>query len=250
CQLEAYAPDDVRIIGAPAFDAYLAPDAQWSREALSARLQLDPARPIILFATLGQFSQQIDETNPLEVLLRAVDSGQIPNQPQIVLRMHPWSRDTYFAPFIARPDVILSRYETYVPGLGWSPTRDEVVLAGNLLRHADVIVSPGSTMSIEGAIFDTPTVVPVFNEYMPEVFDAYFQRTWLDQHFSQLYKRDWVPVLRSGAAMIDAINRALTDPAWYTEGRRQIRDTFLGPLDAQATVRFAELILSAAGAGK
>src|SRR5690606_29255115 len=149
-------------------------------------LGLDLERPVLLFATLGQFNQQIDETNPLERLLEAIDTGQIPGRPQVVLRLHPWSRAAYFARFASRPDVRLSRYENYVPGLGWTPTREETILAGNLLRHADVLLSPGSTMCIEAAIFDTPTVVPVFNDYMPEQFAAYFESTWLQQHFRRL----------------------------------------------------------------
>jgi len=249
CELEAYEPEQVQVIGAPAFDAYLAPDAEWTRAELCRRFELDPQRPILLFATLGQFRQQIDETNPLEVLLRAIDAGEIEGAvqgaPQVVVRLHPWSRDAYFARFTSRPDVRLSRYENYVPGLGWTPTRAETVLAGNLLRHADVLISPGSTMCIEAAIFDTPTVIPVFNEYMPEVFDAYFEATWLKQHFVRLYENDWVPILRSGAAMIEALNRALSEPRWYASGREAIRREFLGPLDGRATERFAQTIIDA-----
>lgn len=246
CHLAGYRPEQVRVIGAPAFDTYLAADALWSREQLCFRLGLDPQRLILLFATLGQFRQDIDETNPLEVLLRAIDASEIPGKPQIVLRMHPWSRDAYFKAFTDRSDVVVSRYEHYVPGLTWTPTRDEAILAGNLLRHANVVISPGSTMCIEPAIFDTPTVVPVFNEYMPEVFEAYFRQTWLNQHFGRLYRNDWVPIVRSAEAMVDAVNRALADHSWYQEGRRQIREQILGPLDGRATERFAEIILATA----
>jgi len=246
CRLAGYAPEQVQAIGAPAFDAYLAEDAEWSRAELCRRLDLDPARPILLFATLGQFRQQIDETNPLEALLEAVDAGEVPGRAQVILRMHPWSRDAYFARLARHPDVRVSRYENYIPGLGWTPTREEAILAGNMLRHADVLISPGSTMCVEAAIFDTPTVVPVFNEYMPEVFDAYFERTWLQQHFRRLYQNDWVPIVRSRPAMIAAVRRALTEPGWYAAGRKQIRDEFLGPLDGRATNRLADVILAAA----
>lgn len=246
-ELTGYPIESIKVIGAPAFDAYFAQDAQWSRSEMCSQLELDPNRPILLFATLGQFSQQIDETSPLEVLLEALDKGQIVQRPQVILRMHPWSRDTYFGRFMKHPDVVVSRYENYVPGLGWTPTRDEAILAGNLLRHADVVVSPGSTMSIEPAIFDTPTIVPVFNEYMPEIFDAYFQKTWINQHFGKLHQNNWIPLVRSPADMIEAINRALADRSWYHEGRQKIREVYLGPLDGRATERFAEVILQSAG---
>lgn len=246
CRLAGYRPEHVRVIGAPAFDSYCAPDAIWTREQTCTRLNLDPTRPYLVFATLGQFRQQIDETNTLDVLLRALDAGHIPDCPQIVVRLHPWSRETYFLPLLRHRDVVMSRYEQYYPGLGWSPTREETIVAGNLLRHAAAVVSPGSTMCIEAAIFDRPTIIPVFNEYMPTVYDDYFERTWLNQHFGRLYHGDWVPVVRDGSSMIAAINRALAEPDWYAAGRARIRDELLGPLDGGATARFADHIIATA----
>ncbi len=243
CQIAGYRPEDLEVIGAPAFDAYFAPDAKWSREDLCGRLGLDPARPFILFATLGQFRQQIDETSPLEAFLHAIDRGEISGRPQVVLRLHPWSREIYFKALTSRADLAVSRYENYVPGLTWTPTREEAILAGNLLRHAEVVVSPGSTMCIEAAMFDTPGVVPAFNEYMPEVFDRYFARTWLHQHFGRIYRNNWVPLARNAAEMVASINHALSDRNWCWEGRQKIREEILGPLDGRATERFADVIL-------
>jgi len=242
CSLASYSPDDVQVIGAPAFDAYFASDAQWSRAELCVRLGLDPNRPILLFATLGQFKQQIDETNPLEVLLRSIDDGLIPGDPQVIVRLHPWSRETYFKPLLEHPTVVVSRYEHYIPGLTWAPTREETILAGNLLRHADVVISSGSTMSIESAIFDRPVVVPAFNEYMPDIFKNYFQSTWMNQHFGRIYQNNWVCIAKSADEMISAIHMALEKPDWYQESRLRIRENILGPLDGKATERFVSAI--------
>ncbi len=243
CNMSSYLAGQVRVIGAPAFDVYSAPDAQWTRAELCNALGLDPARPILLFATLGQFKQQIDETNPLEVLLRAIDAGVLPSNLQVIVRLHPWSRETYFKQFLRHPAVTVSRYEHYIPGLTWSPTCAEAMLAGNLMRHADVVISPGSSMVIEAAIFDTPVVVPVFNEYMPEVFENYFQQTWLNQHFGRIYQNDWTCVAKQPEQMILAINIAMKNPDWYQAGRQQIRRNILGPLDGKSTERFANCIL-------
>jgi len=241
--LASYGAGQVRVIGAPAFDVYSAPNAQWTRAELCKTLGLDPARPILLFATLGQFKQQIDETNPLAALLKAIDAGVLPGSAQVVVRLHPWSREAYFKSLLAHPAVTVSRYEHYIPGLTWTPTRAEAILAGNLLRHADVVISPGSSMVIEAAIFDTPVVVPVFNEYMPQAFENYFRQTWLNQHFGRIHKNDWVYLARDAAQMASAILAALADRGWYRAGRQKICENILGPLDGSATQRFADLIL-------
>lgn len=241
-RMEGYADKNVQVTGAPGFDAYFAEDAQWTREFFCSQLGLDSDKPIIMYATLGQFAQQVDETNTLEVLLRNIDSGNLSKHTQVIVRMHPWSRDGYFKHLLDHPNVTLSRYWNYVPGLTWTPTREETILAGNLLKHANVIVSPGSTMCIEAAIFDTPIVVPVFNEYMPDFFDQYFEETWLKKHFSKLYINNWLPVVRNEEDYISGILKAIDSPSWYQNGRMNIRNHFLGTLDGNSTLNLANLI--------
>jgi predicted glycosyltransferase len=122
----------------------------------------------------------------------------------------------------------------------WWPSRDEIILAGNLLRHADVCISPGSTMTVEAAIFDTPTIVPTFNPAMPEEYDRQFRADWLNKHLSFLVQEDTVAVARSQEELITAIRRTLNDRTWLKDGRRKIREDLLGPLDGRATERLAQ----------
>lgn len=247
-ELWGYRREDVEAIGAPALDAYLAPDGAWDRERLCRELGLDPERPILLFATLGQYHPTIDETSPFEALLRAMDAGKLPGGPQVVLRLHPASRAPYFARLAERPDVVVSRYQGYVPGLSWYPERREMVVAGSLFRHADVCISPGSTVTLECAIFDTPTVVPVFNEYMPEEYGRYFEALWAQRHYRVLIEEDLLALSWSAPEMVEHVRRALAEPSWYREAREEIRKRFLEPLDGRATKRFARVILDAAEA--
>lgn len=246
-QQQAALPEErVQAIGAPAFDAYLAADGAWDRERLCRELGLEPDRPIVLFATLGQFHKTIDETNPFEALLRGIDAGEIPGRPQVVLRLHPASLGHYFSAWSDRPDVLVSRYTGYVPGLAWYPERQEMILAGNLYRHADVCISPGSTVTLEAAIFDTPTVVPIFNEYMPDEFARYFGTLWMERHFRPLIEDDLLILSRSAPEMLAHVRRALAEPGWYRDERARIRRRYLEPLDGRATERFAGEILEAA----
>jgi hypothetical protein len=237
-----YFEHEIDVIGAPAMDSYFAHGAEWGRETLCAALGLDPARPIIVFATLGQIRQMIDETDPFRELMLAVDAGTIPGRPQVVLRLHPLSIDYYFEDYRSHPDVVFSRYLRTCPGMRWWPSRDETILAGNLLRHADVCMSPGSTMVVEPAIFDTPTIVPVFNKFTTEESRAFFESNWMDKHFRFLKNEGLVPFAFSPDEMVAAVNRSLSDRSWMSDGRRIIRERLLGPLDGHATQRCVEVI--------
>lgn len=237
----AFHPEQIEVIGAPAFDAYVDPQHEWTRERLCDELRLDPNRPIVVFATLGQMKKFWDETDSFRALLEEIDAGRIPGRPQVVLRMHPWSKSYCFAEFENRPDVVVSRYLRSSPGMRWWPARDEVVLAANLLRHANVCLSPGSTWAIEPSIFDTPTIVPVFNRFMPREYDRFFNQYWMSRHFRFLADRRLLPFPRSAAEMRDALCRALDDPAWMRDERRVIREELFGPLDGRATERLARV---------
>ena len=245
-EMGAFRPEQVEVIGAPVFDPYFDPAGAWDRKDLCARLGLDPSRPIIVYATLGQVRMFWDETGTFRAFMEALDREALPGPPQVVLRLHPRSIDHYFEEFRSREDVVFSRYTGYCPGMRWWPSRDETVLAGNLLRHADVCVSPGSTFTVEAAIFDTPIIVPTFNPLMPDEYGALFEHDWLRKHFRFLVAEDTVAVAHSPGELMASLRRALEDRSWMAGGRSKIRETVLGPLDGRATERLARAAVQTA----
>jgi hypothetical protein len=247
-ELAGFEPEVIEVIGAPAFDAYFDGGGVLSREELCDQIGFDPERPILMFPTLGQMRQMIDETGPFRALMRAIDDGDIPGRPQVILRLHPLSVEYYFEDYRGRDDAYFSRFSGYCPGMRWWPSRDDVVLAGNLMRHADVCVSPGSTMAVEPAIFDTPTIVPTFNQYTTEEFAAFFKMHWMEKHFRYLAENDLLQFADSAEAMVEMTNRCLADRTWMAEARSSIRDTLLGPMDGRATERLADVAVEMAGA--
>ena len=239
---EGYPAERITPIGPPAFDPYFRPENQWSREELCRRFDLDPERPILLYATLGQYVSFFEETYLLEALLQGIEEDCFARRPQILCRLHPWSRQELFEPYRDHPDVRFSRYETYIPTLNWCPTRAEVVLAGNLLNHSDVCVTPGSTMALEAALFDTPTLVPIFNAYQPTVWEDYYTKYCLAWHFGRLVREEMLPVARTFEEMIDWINRYLAEPSLYREGRRRIVEEYVQFTDGNAVERLADVV--------
>ncbi len=240
-EMGEYLPEQIEIIGAPVFDAYFDPAGIWTRGEFCKRMNLDPARPILLYATLGQMQTFWDETGTFRDFLKALDQANLPGPPQIILRLHPISVDHYFDEFRQREDVVFSKYSRYCPCMRWWPSRDEMFLAGNLLRHADVCISPGSTMSIETAIFDTPTIVPTFNSNIPEEYNQFFRKNWLKKHFRFLVEEEAIGLAHSPAELVDKIRCAFDNRGWLAEGREKIRKNMLGPLDGRATERLARV---------
>lgn len=242
----AHPADAITVVGAPQFDPYFGEGSELDREALCRLLGLDPTRPIIVFATLGQFRPFMDETGVFAAYLDALDRLDLPSRPQTVLRLHPLSRLPYFEKLLDGRDVVVSRYSGSLPGMMWAPTRGETVLAGNLLRHADVCVSPGSTMTIEAAIFDTPTIMPTFNPYTGEEYARFFDQVWLQGHFRSLIDDGLIPLARDASELASQLSVALANRAWFRDQRRALRASLLGPLDGASTRRLAGAVAGCA----
>lgn len=243
--LMKYHPERVVALGGTQFDAYFSPEANWSRERFAQALNLDPARPIITLATLGAFLNLYDETYLVDILLSAINAGRINGHPQLVIRLHPASRVEHFSKYQHLSDVRISHVTGYIPTLGWTMTREDVIFMANLLRHSDVVVSPGSTITIETAIFDTPTVVPVFNTYQPELGDEQYDHH-LSMHFKRLAEQDLIPLISEPEDLIPAVNRSLTDRSWYREQRAQLVRDYILYTDGKSTERLIDLIINMA----
>ena len=160
----------------------------------------------------------------------------------MVCRLHPWSRFEHFQRYAEHPDVRLSYVDRYLPVLTWYMTRQDVVLVANMLHHADAVITPGSTITLEAAIFDTPTLVPIFHPYQPEKAQDYFTRVVFGKHFKRIEQLDLVPVIRQPEDFVPAINRCLADPDWYRAQRARLVRDYLHFTDGRSVERFVNLI--------
>jgi CDP-glycerol glycerophosphotransferase (TagB/SpsB family) len=119
--------------------------------------------------------------------------------------------------------------------------REDVITVANILRHSDVVISPGSTITIETAIFDTPTIVPVFHTYQPELGSLQFNQH-LATHFRRLQELDLVPIVNDSESLVQAIHHALNDRTWYQQQRAQLVREYICYTDGKSTQRLADLI--------
>lgn len=245
-EIEGYTPENVITIGSPQFDTYFNPSNISSRKDFAARFNLDPTRPILLFATLGDFILELDETVWVEKLVGLLNEQAIEGNPQVICRLHPHSRLSQFHRFGDHPDVRISYVASFWPSLQWYMTREDMVEMANMLHHADVVITPGSTVVLEAAIFDRPTILPIFHPYQPERALDYFNTWVLGQHFGRIERNDLVPIIRNQDDFAVAINRALNEPDWYKSERQTLVRDYVQFTDGRATNRLAQLAFDVA----
>lgn len=239
--IERYRENEVRMVGSCAFDRYFAPNVIRPREEFWREKGLDPAKPIVLFGTAGVFSGDWDETFMMDLLLEMTGGTEDLRDVQFVCRLHPCSRLQHFWPYREHPRVILS-FGSYVKTLGWCMTKDEVDEMANMLCHSDLVITPASTLSIEGPIFDTPTISTLFSTVRPDLHAQATEAGWLKMHFAPIVRNDWLPLARTPEDLLTMTRRALRDRAWYREGRQALVDEYVTFTDGRSYERVASAI--------
>ena len=244
--IEKYKPENIFVTGAPQFDPYFKKDILVNRTDFFANMGLNSNRPTIFFATIGDFGLNIDESYWLELLINQIRNGDIKGNPQIICRLHPWSKLELFEKFSSIPWVKISYINDFIPALGWYMNKEKVIMMANMINHSDLVISPGSTVLLEGAIFDRPTLFPMFHDFQPERVSQYFNRWVLGKHFERIKNLDLVPIIDDSKHFSSIINKSFENTNWYSDQRKQLVRDYIQFTDGNSTKRLADTVLDLA----
>jgi hypothetical protein len=257
-----YPRERVLVGGVPHFDPYLRPDGLPSREELFARLGLDPARRLVLFATRSPASYP---HSPIvaQTLAGAVSEGALGHPAQLVVRLHPVSfRPGYHLPLdeyrrlseqhphvhLDVPTVMSQKLRSDMPAA-------ETTRLGALIKHCDVLVNVFSTTSLEAMLVDRPVVMVSPEAHLsagkgvPQVAPEW-PREFADyEHTRELVERGAARVANSMAELVEEVGRYLDDPGRDGPRRREAAARECGPMDGRSGRRVGRYLLQAMGVG-
>lgn len=242
-ELMGFPEDKIHLTGGCQFDQYFNPEFFMSKDAFCNDLKLDPKRPIITLASVGSIWPGYDENYMVDQLIQLITTNQIPGNPQLVIRLHPVSKYECFAPYTKYDFVRLSNIPNQIPVLGWTMKKEEVGFVGNLLRYSDVVISPGSTITIETAIFDTPTLFPTYHTYQPEYGKQCYDII-LAMHHKRLRDLKLANFIEKPEDLLPAILRSLNDKSWFREERKKLYNDYIYFKDGKSTERLASFLIN------
>jgi hypothetical protein len=234
--VDRFRTQDVTVVGAPQLDAYFRRTPQ--------RVRADTKT--IVLAT-SSFTYDSDQTYLVELLLEAVRGGEIRHPVELVLRLHPDDRVGRYLKYRAAPEVRLDIPERYLATLGWTMTGADIERTVDLLEGADVLVNYATTMTLEAAIVDTPTLLVAFSTIDPEEMQRYVVGLHFGMHYKSLVERDLVPIAWNRDELIGWINRYLDEPGLYRAQRASIVREWVQFTDGRSGERLGDAILRAAG---
>ena len=224
----------LRVVGVPHYDDYLVGQRS-NREEFMKKLGLDPARKYIfvtppsdiwtgdkffnkfLFTELAKLGEQVVVRFPLFGALETggfkPPAGMIFDVPQNVAKLE---------------ESMLRR-------------SDDRHLA-DLIYHSEVVLTSPSSIVLDSAIFDKPTVLIGFDGEKPKPFWDSLLRYYEYEHQQEVIGQGKLPIAKSPKEMRDLLKSYLERPDTNREDRKRVAEGACFKLDGRSGERLSSLL--------
>lgn len=233
----------VEVVGAPQFDFYWKPELCWDEPLWRERMGLPPERPVILYGG-GPSTIVPHEPHIVMQLDAAIERGELPGHPVILLRRHPGDTSARWAGVLRDAKHVVFD-EPWPSGEvpKYSNIREaDIAKLVSSLKHSAVHVNVGSTMTVDGAVFDRPQVGPAYDDRPGRPYDRTMRELYAHEHFVPITRSGGLDIVHDRDALIRAVAAGLQQPALRAAGRQQLVREIITFTDGQSTRRvLAEL---------
>lgn len=226
-----YGADRVDVVGFPRFDVYLRPfPERFQRKPFLESLGLDPSRPVVLFASSGVRGYPT-QLQVLRHVLAARDAARFGEGTQVLIRCHPHDPLDEFRAFRGLRDTAVwpeARRGDAGTLFEQVPEPDELLVLGASIAHSAVVVTAGSSVTLDAARCDIPIVCIGYDGDMVLPPEDSFRTVYSYSHQRPLHALGGTTVCCSREELIDAIAGGVRDPGAMASGRARIVDRYLG----------------------
>ncbi len=252
----------VHITGAPQHDAYARP-SRFTRDEFWRKLGVDPARPVVVYAT-GTQGLIPNEPRLVEELMAALPVGV-----QFFLRLHQLDEPERYGHLSSESDVVedqdlgpvssghANRVSAATPRLhidqaGKPPVgdfadrdfdADELERLADTLRHADVVVNVASSISLDAAALGTPVVVLDYDAEPDTPYARSARRFYAFTHQLPVMSSGGVARAQSPRDAVEAIQTYLDDPSVHSDERAAMVEQLCHVIDGRSAERTAAVLL-------
>jgi len=233
--------DRVGVTGIPQFDPYADTVSTVPREEFFFKLNLDPTKKTILYATSDS---SIAPEDP-EILQRLVDvldhcrSGAV----QILARLHQLDTLERYSE-VNHPNLAF-----HVPGDHMGTNANERLMDPNFitdlrdtLYHTNVVVNTCSTMSLDAIALDRPVVNIAF-DLEPKEYYRSTRRYYDFDHFQSIRRSGATKIAGNFDEFVSMILGYLDNPELESLERQRLRDTHCYKVDGQSGQRMVDYLL-------
>lgn len=248
-RFHGYAADRLDVTGAPHHDMLFSErDQLIDRAAFFGQLGLDPAKRLITYAGEDPIISP-DAPHYVRQIHAWVADNQLAMPCQLLVRPHPQDDLSRYDEVRQLPGVIFDLPGRLLPGQWMDMRRDDLRHLYETLMHSDVIVNVTSTIVVDAAFFNTPSVCIGYGYSHPKTYFNHPMRFFEMDHYRYVIDAKATVIVESPDALREAINRYLINPSLESEGRRRIAQLIAGFEDGRSAERLAGAIMRVARAG-
>jgi len=240
-----YRPEQITVTGAPHHDAvFSGRERLTTREELFARLGLNPAKRLVTYAGEDPIIAP-DAPHYVELLYKFLREGRLRGACQLLVRPHPQDDPRRFDGFRGRPGVVVDLPGRPSQGHWMDMSRRDLLHLYATMQWSDVVVNVTSTIVLDAAFFDTPTVCIGFSYSAAPTFYQSPLRFFEMDHFRYVMRAGATTLVTSETELLDAVNGYLADRTRHATGRRRIVDDLAQFRDGASGRRVADAIMAA-----
>lgn len=241
-RLQDFPIEEITVVGFPQFDWYRRDGVIKTREEHLRSKGLDPNLPTIFFGSQGIWYKNDFEV--AEHIQKWIANDELAKKCQLIVRPHFTNvKDTKLKALKGLPGVAYD--DSYdISNLfsdNWDPKVPEIVDFANTMKHSDVIVNMLSTISLDAACFDRPTINVLFGGTFQRGRDVTAKIAKV-VHYQWVFDTGATISTHSYDELKKAINKCLLDPKYKSKEREDLIDQMCYKVDGKSSLRVADCI--------
>lgn len=239
--LQAYDENQVVPVGFSQFDHQLKfLESPTPKEEFLNKFGIPKGSRLILFISGSAYS--LDEPDIIRAISGWIKEGKFGKNARLMLRPYVITRDKEreeekYKEFLNDPDIVVN-------WLRRDKNMENRAYYMSMLYYADVIIPIFSTMAIEAAIFDKPTVTIGFDGHKKRPFHQSITRLEHMNHFKHVLNTGGVRVARSFPELFEALKHYLENPSTDKQKRCELTEKMCYKLDGRASQRIVNFIFN------
>ena len=220
---------NIKITGTPQFDFHIGKRFALKKQYVLKKVGI--VKPNYILYCANHFALTPNEPILFECILKQLEKYDFSYKLDIVLRLHPM--DKY-----ERWEKIITRYNNIYINKPWSsfnrnsfnwgtPSSKDISFYSNLIKHSSIVLNIASTVSIDAAVLDIPTICLGFHPT-----DKQESKFYYDLHFTEHYKditsMKSVDLATSKENFIELFKNNLNDNTLKRSNRKDLVKYYLG----------------------
>jgi len=241
--------ENVFVTGTPQFEHYFNEELVCSEDEFRGRLGLERARKVVVFSGDDVTTSPLDPFYLADVA-EAIRNIPEPLRPHLIFRRCPVDVSGRYGWVIEKyPEIIVSDplWRKSDETDSWDsivPTKEDVELLCNLVRHSDLVINIGSTMALDFAIFDKPAIFIRYDQPLG-VGDVRrdIEEIYSLPHFRVFDGNDPVVWAKSRENLASLIVQSLEHPEQVAKDRKQLLEKIAAHPLEQASDRIVSALI-------